>query len=292
MLGDLSRRWRRIVNVTTPETTPLWKEVLGDAEPRRRGREAVILVSSVILLGEALMIIGKLMSGDLRDFFLQVVIAWSVGLLLYFVWIGQSWARWILAPVFCIDGSWDIVWGIIGSDGLRVLLGIGELIVFTYLAISPSVYAFARHQRERIQRWEVLAISGVFLLVLLSVGSGIFAFFMYQDRLKAEGSAFARMAFHRVFENRDPYYLAEHSSPRRRYSSPQNFINRVNSELGEIQNVGPLGISFRTKFVPYRLEVRGTAKVRVVFQAAPMWVTIDISRKEADWEIDHISWDY
>lgn len=278
--------------MTTPEAGPLWKQVLGDAEPRRRGRQAIILISIVIVLGEALLVLGKLMGGDVREFFLQVIIAWSVALLLYFVWIGQSWARWILAPVFCIHGCWDIVWGIIGGEGLQVVLGIGELIVFTYLAIAPSVYTFARHQRENIQRWEVFAISGVFLLVLLSLSSGILAFFMYQNMLKAEGTEFARMAFHRVFENRDPNYLAEHSSRGRKFSSPQDLIDQINSDLGEIEDVGPLGTSFRTRFVPYRLEIYGTARVRVVFQAAPLWVTISISRKDADWEIDHISWNY
>jgi hypothetical protein len=278
--------------VATPDSTPLWKEVLGDEEPRRRGREAIIVVSILILLAEALSVLGQLMSGNPRDFFIQILIAWSVALLLYFVWIGQSWARWILAPVFCIDGCWDIVWGIIGGDGLRVVFGIGELIIFTYLAISPSVYVFARHQRERIQGWEVLAISGVFVVVLLSLGSGILAFFIYQNTLKTEGTEFARMAFHRVFENRDPNYLAEHSSPGRRFSSPQDLIDRINSDLGEIENVGPLATSFRTKFVLNHLEIRGTARQRVIFQAAPVWVSIDISRRDADWEIDHIRWDY
>jgi hypothetical protein len=274
------------------DASPLWKEVLGDAEPQRRGREAVIVVTIVIFLGEAGRVLAALMSGNPRDFFVQILTAWVVALLLYFVWIGQSWARWILAPVFGINGCWDFVWGIVNGDGLRIVIGIGELIVFTYLAISPSVYAFARHQRERIQRWEVLAISAVFLLVFLSLGSGILAFSAFQNRLKAEGSEFAAMAFHRVFENRDPTYLAEHSSAGRRYSSPQNFINRINSELGEIKNVGPLGTSFRIKFVPNHFVVHGTARVRVVFESAPMWVSIDVSRQEADWEIDHISWDY
>ena len=141
------------------------------------------------------------------------------------------------------------------------------------------------------QRWEVFAISGVFLLVLLSLTSAILAFFIYQNTLKTEGPEFAEMAFHRVFENRDANYLAEHSSAGRRFSSPQNFINRL-SDLGEIQSVGPLGTSFRTKFVPNHLEIRGTARARVVFQSAPLWVSIEISRRDADWEIDHISWNY
>lgn len=238
------------------------------------------------------MVFAALMSGNPQDFFVQLLTAWLVTLLLYFVWIGQTWARWLLAPIFLIHGCWDFIWGIIGSEGLRIVIGVGELIVFTYLAISPSVYAFAREQRERINRCEVLAISGVFFLMLVSVGSGILAFYNYQNTLKAEANEFAGMAFHRVFENRDPEYLAEHSSKKRRFMSAQTFINRINSELGEVKDVGPVGTSFHTKFVPYRLEMRATAKARVIFQTAPMWVTVEISRKELQWEIDHISWDY
>jgi hypothetical protein len=271
---------------------PLWREVLGDAEPRRRGREAVIVVSVLVLLGEAVKLFGAMVSGDVPTFFIQLVIAWLAALLLYFVWIGQTWARWIMAPVFCIDGCWDFVWGIIGSDGLRIVIGIGELIVFSYLAVSPSVYAFARQQRERINRWEVFAITGVFLLVLGSVGAAILAFYIYQNTLKAEATEFARLSFHRVFENRDPEYLAAHSSKTRKHTSPQAFINRINSELGEVKSVGPVGTSFQIKFVPYHLELHARAKARVIFESAPMWVSMQISGTEPDWEIDHISWDY
>ncbi len=271
---------------------PLWREVLGDAEPLRRGREAVILLSILILLGEVVMVFAALMSGDPRNFFVELLTAWFVALLLYFVWIGQTWARWLLAPIFLVQGCWDFIWGIIGGDGLRSVIGIGELIIFAYLAISPSVYAFARLQRERIGRWEVLAISGVFLLVLASVGAGILAFYNYQDTLKTEATEFMRMTFHRVFENRDPEYLAEHSKKAHRSLSPQTFVNRISSELGNVKEVGPVGTSFRIKFVPYHLELHATGKARVIFETAPMWVSIEISGREPDWEIDHISWDY
>jgi hypothetical protein len=275
-----------------PEADPLWKQVLGDAEPRRRGREAIIVVTIVILLGEAARLVAALMSGDLSSFFLQVTVAWAVALLLYFVWIGQTWARWLLAPIFAINGCWDFIWGIVGSDGLRLLIGIGELIVFVYLAISPSVYVFARHQRERISRWEVLAISGIFLVTFVSIGSAILAFSIYLNTVKAEATEFTRITFHRVFENRDAKYLAEHSSKTRKDSTPQSFINRIAGELGEVKSVGPLGMSFRNKFVPYHLELRAKATVRVAFESGSHWVTIEISGHEPDWEIEHIRWDF
>lgn len=279
--------------MTSPQTQqPLWKEVLGDAEPQRQGRQAVIVVTILILLGEAVKVFGALLSGNIQTFFMQVGIAWLVALLLYFVWIGQTWARWLLAPVFLINGCWDFIQGIISSNGLRIVVGLGELIVFTYLAISPAVYAFARQQRERINRWEVLVISGVFLLILASIGSGALAFYNYQKTIKAEATAFAVMALHRVFENRDPEYLAAHSSKARKHSSPQSFVRRMNGELGETRSAGPLGMSFRIKFTPFHLDLRATARTRMIFEAGPRWVTMEISGREPDWEIDHISWDY
>jgi hypothetical protein len=154
------------------------------------------------------------------------------------------------------------------------------------------VYVFARHQRERISRWEVLAISGVFFVTFVSIGSAILAFSVNMNTVKAEATEFTRMTFHRVFENRDATYLLEHSSKARKNSTPRNFINRIEAELGEVKSVGPLGMSFRSKFVPYHLELRATATVRVAFESGSHWVTIEISGHEPNWEIDHIRWDY
>jgi hypothetical protein len=274
------------------EVEPLWRAAIPDREPWRRGREAIIIISTIILLGEGVLIVVTLMSGHIEEFFIRLITGWLAALLLYFVWIGQNWARWLMAPLFAAYGCWDFVWGIVGGDGLTIMTGIASLIVFSYLAISPAVYAFARHQRERASLREAFAITGVFFLILLSLGSAIFAFYNYQRTVKVDALEFARMTFHRVFENRDPEYLAAHSSATRKHLSAQAFINRIDSELGDVENVGPVGATFQTKFVPYHLEVRGTAKARVIFRAAPAWVSIQICGSESDWKIEHISWDY
>ena len=197
-----------------------------------------------------------------------------------------------MAPVFGAYGCWDFVWGIVLGDGLALVTGIASLIIFSYLAISPAVYGFARHQREQASLWLVLAITGIFFLVLLSLGSGIYGFYRYQNAVKADAIEFARTTFHRVFENRDPEYLAEHSSATRKYSSPQAFIDRIESELGEVENVGPPGATFKSRFVPWHFELRGTVKTRVIFREAAMWISIEISGNESEWMIEHIRWEY
>jgi hypothetical protein len=281
-----------IAEMSSSKVEPLWRAAIPDREPWRRGREAIIVISVVVFLGQAALIALALMSGHIESFFARLVSGWLAALLLYFVWIGQNWARWVMAPPFIAYGCWGFVWGIIGGDGLMIVTAIASLIIFSYLAIAPAVYAFARHQRERVTRWEVLIISGVFFLLFLSVGSAIYAFFSYQNTLEADANEFAGRAFHRVFVNRDPEFLAAHSSTTRKFSSPDAFINRIESQLGRVQNVGPVGANFRSRFVPYRLELRGTAKARVSFESSPAWVSIEISGTQSDWKIEHISWDY
>jgi|GEM_PF-4733828 len=278
--------------MNSPEVEPLWRTAIPDREPWRRGREAVIVISVIILLGEAVVIVMTLMSGQVEDFFVRLITGWLAALLLYFVWMGQNWARWVMAPLFAVYGCWDFVWGIVGANGLTIMTGIASLIVFSYLAISPAVYAFARHQRERASLREALPITAVFFLLLLSLGGGTYAFYNYQRAVKTEALEFSRMAFHRVFENRDPEFLVAHSSATRKHSSAQAFINRIDSDLGEVQSVGPVGAIFQTKFVPYHLEVRGIAKARVIFHRVPAWVSIEISGSESEWKIEHINWDY
>jgi hypothetical protein len=273
------------------EAEPLWRQAIPDREPWRRGREAIIIISVLIVLGEGVLIVAALMSGDIKAFFVKLTTGWLASLLLYFVWIGQNWARWLMAPVFGAYGCWDFVWGIVLGNGLTLVTGIASLIVFSYLAISPAVYAFARHQRERASLWLVLAVTGIFFLVLLSLGSGIYGFSRYQTAVKADAIEFARMTFHRVFENRDPEYLAAYSSATRKNSSPRAFVNRIESELGEVENVGPFGAAFKTKFVPWHLDLRGTVKTRVIFREAAMWISIEISGNESEWKIEHIHWE-
>jgi len=271
---------------------PLWRAAIPDREPWRRGRGAISIISVIVLVGEGALIVAALMNGNLESFAVRLITGWLASLLLYLVWIGQNWARWVMAPLFGAYGCWDIIRGIVDGDGQTFMTGIASLILFSYLAISPAVYAFARHQRERAGLLEVIAITGIFFLILLSLGSGIYGLYNYQSAVKADALEFARMTFHRVFENRDPEYLAAHSSAVRRPLSPRAFVNRIDSELGEVESVGPFGALFKTKFVPYHLELRGRAKARVIFHGAPMWVSIDISGAESEWRVEHISWDY
>lgn len=45
-------------------------------------------------------------------------------------------------------------------------------------------------------------------------------------------------------------------------------------------------------FVGWAIVALGGREARVIFDSAPVWVSIEISGTQSDWKIEHISWDY
>ena len=231
----------------TDEPRPLWLESIPDREPWRRGRDAIGFIALLLLLGQAALIAWSILLGDLTIFLLSVVLGVFALLLLYFIWIGRNWPRWILAPLFACSGFANAIWGMVYGNGPLFLGGLAGLTIFTYLALAPSVYAFARHQRERIQLVETLVVGGIFLLVVASVGSGLYGLYVYDTDLQQQATNFAGTAFNKVFIYHDEEFLRENLKDEERAVSPHVFMERINDSLGQPQWVGSLRGVFTTR---------------------------------------------
>lgn len=200
------------------EPESLW--AFGDPEPWRRGRFAIGLISALVLFGHAAAAVYSLFNGEIREFFIICVVGCSALFLLFLIWIGQNWARWIISPFFALTGVG------MGGRGFLFLLGVAALTIFCYLTFSPAVYAFARRQRESLSFIEILVAGAALLILLALIGSALFAFQLYKSGLEREAVEFAQLTFHRVFTNRDPHFLEDHAASGKKYSRPQEFINR------------------------------------------------------------------
>ena len=278
------------------EPLPLWKEAIPDREPWRRGRVAIISISAFVLVVQALNLISAILRGDIN-----ALLGWAVGgvfacLFLYLIWIGQNWARWIVAPFFGLFGFAALIWAMVYSQGdvffagRMLLSGAISITIFSYLALSPAVYAFARRQRENVTWWQSLAIGAGFLLVLGSIGSAVFAFQIYKSGLEQEATEFAQLAFRRVFQNHDATFLEAHSTRSRKNSRPTEFINMVDDQLGQPLEVGPFGGPFHARLEGRQIALSGRLEARAVFETGAAWVHIDVAGKEREWAIEHISW--
>jgi len=284
--------------VKNNEPLPLWMEAIPDREPWRRGRVAIATISAVVLVALALGLIAALLRGDIAAFFAWAVSGGFACLLLFLIWIGQNWARWIVAPFFGIIGFAALVRAITHLNGEFFYVGrlfagaLGALMMFAYLALSPAVYAFARRQREHASVLESVGIGAGFLLVLATIGSALLAFHNYQNTLEDEASEFAQLTFHRVFENRDARFLESHASATRKTSRPAQFIHMAEDQLGTVQSVGPFGGRFTARLEGKRIVLNGRLQTRAIFETGGCWVHIAVSGSEGDWAIDHISWNY
>ena len=209
----------------------------------------------------------------------------------FFIWVGRNWPRWIIAPFFALAGFASLIWGIRDGDGPLLLAGIGGLIFFSYLALAPSVYAFARHQRERIKLGESLVVAVVFLLLFASVGSGLYAFSSVVSNLENEALDFAATTFSKVFISHDEEFLQSNLKDEERAITPHHFISRLSNELGQPQGVGELETKFTARLIARHLWVSGKFQMAVTYDSnGPVWVNMEVSRIGDGWQIDHIGW--
>ena len=276
--------------MSADEPQSIW--AFGDPEPWRQGRAAILWISLLVLLVQSGLILWSFFSGDVREVILRALAGCFACLLLFLTWIGQNWVRWLVAPFFAFYGLRSVVWGVVYQRGGLLMIGIGTLIVFAYLAFSPSVYAFARRQRERATVLETLIVGAGFLLVMASLASALLGFHFYKRTTEADAVEFAQLTFRRVFVNRDAAFLERHSTPRRRFATPTQFIIRVEDQLGRVQSAGSFGGVFTAKMEGMRLRLKGHVRTRAVFESDAVWVRIDLAGSERDWLIDGISWEY
>jgi hypothetical protein len=276
---------------TEPE--PLWLQSIPDREPWRRGRDAICFITLFILLGQAVLLAWSIMQGNVPTFFLCVAVDALACFFLYFIWIGRNWPRWIIAPLFACSGFASVIWGITEGNGPVFLTGIGGLVFFSYLAFVPSVYAFARHQRERITLAESLVVALVFLLLLSSVGSGLFGFYYYNSDLEREATGFAAKTFNQVFIYHDEEFLRRNLSDEERVGTPSDFIHRAREEFAEPGRIAGLQSAFSTHLLGWHLMISARFLLKVTWDSGgPVWINIEVSRIGRGWQIDHIGWNY
>lgn len=273
------------------EPESLWS--YGDPEPWRQGRAALIWIGLIVILVQSALVTWSFYAGDIREVIMRALAGCFACLLLFLTWIGQNWVRWIVAPFFAFYGFRGVVWGIIYDRGALLLVGIATLIIFAYLAFSPAIYAFARRQRERVRLLETLAVGAAFLLIMASLASALLAFHIYRRSVEVDAVEFAQLTFRRVFINRDPAFLEEHSTKIRRHTTAAQFIARLERDLGQCESAGPFGGTFRSKLSGTRLQLSGQVRTRAMFErSGGVWVKIDLSGAEREWLIDRVSWEY
>ncbi len=237
--------------------------------------------------------VRSILLGNLTGFLLAVGFGALAMLLLYFIWLGHNWPRWVLAPLFICSGFANVIWGIVQGNGLLFLVGLGSLTIFAYLMLAPSVYAFARRQRETIRPVESLVVGGVLLLVVASVGCGLYGFYVYDSDLQAQATFFAAKAFNKIFIEHDAEFLRANLKDEVRTMSPSVFLASLDASLGPPQWVGSFRGVFTTRLKQRRLFLTGLFQIPALFhETEPIWINLQVSRIGDGWQIDRVGWEF
>ncbi len=275
------------------ETSSLWS--FGEPEPWRRGRFILAFFGITTALFQGLILAGCVLTGNIEQLLAQGIATLIFWFQFYFIWIGVHWVRWLQGFISALWGFALMIWGV--RDGLLVLicLGLYSFAFGIYIACAPSVYFFAKHQRET-RRWsEFWITSAVFSLLIISMASAIVGLSAYRTHRELEARHFSDTALRRIFAQHDTYFFLDHVSENltQQYSHLRltKFLQDATIRAGDVQNIGPatgrLHLSFR---FPLKLSGFGLMRAKGDSERGPIEMRLMVIEADAGWQIDQVTW--
>jgi hypothetical protein len=289
----------RISFVSAPEAVPLWREVVvGDTEPWRRGRLFLVVYAIISLANHAFVLADFVLRGLLDPLVFNAAVSAIFWLQFYFIWIGVSWVRWIQAAFGGLISFALIIWGL--RDGMMFWVGLGvfNFALSAYLGLAPSVYFFAKHQRER-RRWiEVIAVGFVFLLLLASLGAGMLGIAGYRASRMAAALEFGNRAFEHIFAEHDTQFLLERTTDRLMKEGGgvgglTKFLQVTTMRAGDVHDIKPSIGTLRCWYkFPFGLGTYGEVISEGIGDRGRVRLWMRIGEGDQGWQIDAVWWTY
>jgi hypothetical protein len=282
-----------VTESTEPE--PLWREVVGDTEPWRRGRVILILLAVVMALNQALLFGVMVLNGAL-----EVVLTFGIGaalfwLCFYLIWIGIHWVRWVTA--FCW-GAWGLallVWSLRDSSEMEMFSGTLAVVVAVCLGFVPSVYFFAQRQRETRRVFEMVEVGAVVVILILSLTMTMFALSAYKLQLQGAALSFADQTFQRIFTQHDTYFLLENASDdllkKEGRLRMTRFLQYTTMQAGDVHNIHPAeGWLWFSYAFPATLVAHAEIRSQGEGTKGPLELRMRTEQLANEWRIHDIQW--
>ena len=277
------------------EPEPLWREVVGDTEPWRRGRIFLVALALWCLLIQSVSIGSLIFIGRIDVVLVASASALIFWLLFYFIWIGVHWVRWLMGGFMGLVAFANLIWGFRDGNAVRLIDGVISFPVAAYLGLAPSVYFFALRQKETVRWKESLAVAAVFVLLLCSFGAAIVGLFGYKAHLESRGRGFADRAFRRVFVDGDSNFLRSHLTEdtlqQIGWDRMSRFMTDHYMRLGIVQNMRPAQgrLQFWFRF-PGTLVSQGRMSAYADSEQGPVRLDMVILEGGGEWQIAALTW--
>jgi hypothetical protein len=157
-------------------------------------------------------------------------------LLFYLIWIGVNWIRWLAGAWLGLSGFSFLIWALRDGDMLMAAAGAINLLMATYFCVSPSVYFFAKRQRENRSWLHSGMVVAVFVLLSFTFFIGSVALLAYRAHAEATAIEFAQEAAVHIYGDQDREWMFANLAPADLATSTPKSLNAFFD-----QNVGRLG---------------------------------------------------
>ena len=218
------------------ETRSLWEQLDSDVEPWRRGRMVLIVIGAYYLLLQGLGIYQKASLENLEALMGFAIFCAVFWLLFYLIWIGINWIRWLAGAWLGLSGFSFLIWALRDGDLVLAAAGVINCLIATYFCISPSVYFFAKRQRESRSWLHSGMVVAVFVLLSFTFFIGSVVLFAYRARAEAGAIEFTQEAAIHIYGDQDREWMFANLSPVDVAAS-----TRANLNAFFEQNVGRVG---------------------------------------------------
>ncbi len=279
------------------DSRSLWEQYHSEVEPWRRGRAVLVTIGLGYLISQAAIAVAAISLGAIEQlllFCIGYVLFW---LLFYFIWIGVHWIRWLAGACAGAIGFCWLIWGFGGSNAMMVSFGAINLLIAGYFCLSPSVYFFAKRQRETVRWTEAASVGAVCLLLLYSIAAALTALWAYRNEQLQEAIEFAQTAGEEIYLRPDRDWVLSHVTQRSLQHDGRERLNYFfqvsNQSLQSVREISnPHGwLRMRFRF-PSRFEWDAYVVSRAESQNGPAELHFLLSKSEENWEIDHMWWTY
>ena len=134
-------------------------------------------------------------------------------LLFYLIWIGINWIRWLAGAWLGLSGFSFLIWALRDGDLVLAAAGVINCLIATYFCISPSVYFFAKRQRENRSWLHSGMVVAVFVLLSFTFFIGSVVLFAYRARAEAGAIEFTQEAAIHIYGDQDREWMFANLSP-------------------------------------------------------------------------------
>jgi hypothetical protein len=280
------------------EPRSLWEQLDSEVEPWRRGRMVLIVIALLNLTLQALMFAAGIVLGETEGLLGLAAVSVLFWLQFYFIWIGIDWIRWLAGAWSGLVGFAYFIWGWRDGNAVLIVFGCINLLIGTYLCLSPSVYFFAKRQQERRNWLRSLTVAAVFALLFVSFYFGSVGLFAYKHQLEVDAREYAEDAVRKLFTDHDTSFfltnLAKEALEKNGGTEfATRFLQHATLEAGDVHDIEPvIGKLKLTYHFPRKLDCVGMMTTHGLGEHGRLQIYLRIVEFGRGWQITDVAWRY